>query len=171
MSSGINETTLNSTEKRLVVYPGTFDPFHNGHLDIVRRASASFDNVLVAVAASSSKKTLFSADERKEMIKKATSDLNNVDVASFDGLLVRFIKNSGASRILRGMRAVTDFEYEFQMALANRSIEPEIETLFMVTSPEFAYMTASMVKEIWKLGGDVSAMVPDSSLSMLDTKK
>lgn len=142
------------------VYPGTFDPVTNGHVDVIRRASDTFERLVVAVGRNSGKNPLFSADERIEMLRVVCCDLPNVSVVSFDGMLVNFAREQGARVLIKGLRAVSDFEYEFQMALANRQLAPDIETLFMMTSAEFLYLSSSIVKEIARLGGDVSSLVP-----------
>ncbi|MDX2284062.1 MAG: pantetheine-phosphate adenylyltransferase [Bacteroidia bacterium] len=146
--------------RKIAVYPGSFDPATNGHLDIIRRGAASFDELIVAVGRNSGKNPLFDATERVELLRECCAEWENVRVVSFDGMLVNFVASQGARVILKGLRAVSDFEYEFQMALANRHLAPEVETLFMMTSAEHLYLSSSIVKEIARLAGDVSALVP-----------
>ena len=143
----------------IAIYPGTFDPITNGHSDLVQRAGKLFETVIVAIAANPSKKPFFSIDERIELAKAALSDFDNVKVCGFDSLLVDFARSSNAQVILRGLRAVSDFEYEFQLASTNRKLAPEIETLFLTPSEKFAFISSSLVREIAGLGGDVSAFV------------
>lgn len=144
----------------IAVYPGSFDPVTCGHLDIIERSSRLFDTVYVAVLQNSSKTPLFSVEERKEMIKRVTSHLDNVIIADFNGLLVEFAKNVGAKVIVKGLRAVSDFEYEFQMALINRKLEGEIETMFLMTSAQNQYLSSSIVKDVAKYGSSLSGLVP-----------
>jgi pantetheine-phosphate adenylyltransferase len=141
------------------IYPGTFDPITHGHTDIVSRASAVFDRLIVGVAASTGKKAVFSADERVALASEILSTYDNVEVRSFDGLMVKFAREIGATVILRGLRAVSDFEYEFQLAGMNRKLMPEADTVFMPTSEKFTYISSSLVREIASLGGDVSDFV------------
>ncbi len=146
----------------IAVYPGSFDPCTNGHLDIIKRASKIFDKVIVAVLCNSGKNSLFSAEERVEFIKKAASDIPNIEIISFSGLLVDCLKSCNARIVIRGLRAVSDFEYEFQMALTNRKLCPEFETLFIPTSAEYMFLSSSIVKEIASYGGDLEGLVhPD----------
>jgi len=142
---------------KLAIYPGSFDPITNGHLDIIKRASELFDQVIVAVIKNPSKKAQFSLSDRVEMIKKCAP---GVIVESFDGLLVEYARQKGAKTIVRGLRAVSDFDYEFQMALTNRKMAPNIETIFLMTDYKYSYLSSSFVKHIAALGGDVSELVP-----------
>jgi pantetheine-phosphate adenylyltransferase len=142
-----------------VVYPGTFDPFTIGHEDLARRASNLFDRVIVAVAASESKRPFFTVAERVEMAREVLAPLPNVEVASFSTLLMNFVKAQKARVILRGLRAVSDFEYEFQMAGMNRRLHPDVETLFLTPSEQYTFISATIVREIARFGGDVSAFV------------
>lgn len=141
------------------IYPGTFDPITRGHEDLVRRASGLFDQVVVAVAASSGKKPFFAMDERVEMARQVLVDCPNVQVVAFSGLLMDFLQQQNARVILRGLRAVSDFEYEFQMAGMNRSMHPDVETVFMTPSEQYMFISATIVREIALLGGDASKFV------------
>ena len=145
---------------RAVIYPGSFDPFTNGHLDVVQRAAKLFDRVIVAVAQNTDKQTRFTQAERKRQIATVLDDLPNVEVTEFKGLLVEFAKAQKAQAIIRGLRAVSDFEFEFQLALMNRKLEEEIETIFMMPREAYTFLSSKLVKEIAQLGGDVSAFVP-----------
>ena len=149
-----------------VVCPGSFDPVTNGHLDIIERASRLFDEVVVAVLVNESKSSLFSIDERIAMLGRATSELPNVTVASFTGLLVDFCTENDVSAIVKGLRAVSDFDYELQMAQMNSSLT-DVDTIFIPTSPEYSYLASSLVKEVAKGGGDVSRLVPDFVLQQM----
>lgn len=143
-----------------VIYPGTFDPITNGHIDIIKRAACIFPKVIVAVAASKVKSPCFELPERKALIIKATQDIPEVEVVSFDGLLINFAKKQQANVILRGLRAVSDFEYEFQLAGMNRKLSKDIETIFLTPSEESMFISSSLVREIAALGGDVAKFVP-----------
>lgn len=145
---------------RIAVYPGSFDPITLGHLDIIGRASRLFDRLIVAVAGNSEKTATFPAAERVRLIEQSLGDRAGIEVTSFSGLLVDFAKTSGAAAIVRGLRAVTDFEYEFQMALMNRSLCPAVETVFLTAREEFTYISSRLIKEVSGLGGDISRMVP-----------
>ena len=148
------------TQKRIAVYPGSFDPITCGHLDIVERWLEVFDEIVVAVANNVGKKGLFSIDERITLIREATAGFSGVRVDTFDGLLVDYVIAQGARVILRGLRAVSDFEYEFQIAQMNNKLHREIETLFMMTSVPYGYLSSSLVKEVASLGGQVDSLVP-----------
>ncbi len=152
-----------------VVCPGSFDPVTNGHLDIIERAARLFDEVVVAVLVNESKQGLFSIDERQDLLAQATSHLPNVSVASFKGLLVDFCTANGITAIVKGLRAVTDFDYELQMAQMNGSLT-EVDTVFIPTTPEYSFLASSLVKEVAKHGGDVSGLVPDFVLDRLKAK-
>ena len=145
----------------IAVYPGSFDPITNGHLDIIERTTKIVDKLIVAVAVDSKKSTLFSAQERTEMIKETTKNMEKVEVKSFFGLLTDFVKKNKASIIVRGMRAISDFEHESQLALMNKRLAPEIETIFMVTCYKYSYLNSSIVKEIASLNGNISQLVPE----------
>jgi len=142
------------------IYPGSFDPVTNGHLDIIERSRGIFHRVIVAVLANVEKEPFFDTDKRLEMLREVTQEWDNVEVETFEGLLVKFAVARKAKVILRGIRAVTDYEYEFQMALMNRRMQPEIETVFMVPAEAYTYLSSRLVKEIFRLGGSVSGLVP-----------
>lgn len=144
---------------RRAVYPGSFDPITNGHLDIIDRALALFDEVVVAVVVNPNKKALFSQEERKDIIARVAADRDRLYVESFSGLLVKFVEAQQASAIVKGLRAVSDFEFEFQMALLNRRLSPNIDTVFLMTQDIYAFLSSSSVKEIASLGGSVHGMV------------
>lgn len=146
--------------RHIAIYPGSFDPFTYGHQDIVNRGLEIFDTVIVAVASNSEKNSLFSVAERVAMITQLTLDNPRVRVETFEGLLVDYVIAKKARVILRGLRAVTDFEFEFQLAQMNHTVRPQVETLFMMTSPKFAYLSSSIVKEVARLKGDISKFVP-----------
>ena len=156
---------------RVAIYPGSFDPITNGHLDIIQRGCKIFDKVIVAVLINIDKKGLFTIEERVELIKKSTAHLlENVEVVSFNGLLVDLAKQFNARVILKGLRAVSDFEYELQMALMNSKLDPDIETLFMMTSIEYSYLSSSSVKQVGKFGGDISGLVPREIVDVVKTR-
>jgi pantetheine-phosphate adenylyltransferase len=145
---------------RTVIYPGSFDPLTNGHLDIIQRAGRLFDHVIVAVARNESKHPLFTLAERKRMVGRAIRHLSNVEADAFDGLLIKYVERRGAQAIIRGLRAVSDFEFEFQLALMNRKLNERIETIFMMPKDTYTFLSSRIVKEIAQLGGDVSPFVP-----------
>lgn len=145
---------------KLCLYPGTFDPFTNGHLDVLQRAARLFGHVRVSVAIDSTKRQLFTPQRRVELIRANLRGLPNVDVVSFEGLLVEFARRQKAAAIIRGLRALSDFEFEFNMALMNRHLEPKVETIFVMPNESYSYTSSSLVKQIAKLGGDVSKFVP-----------
>jgi len=147
-------------KKRIAIYPGSFDPVTNGHIDVIERAIQLFDRVIVAVIENPSKKALFSVDERMEMLRAITKGLSGVVVSHFDGLLVDYAKKNRASIIIRGLRAVSDFEYEFQMALTNRKLAPDVETVFLMPGEAYTYLSSSIVKEVVSLNGRVEGLVP-----------
>ncbi len=149
------------------IYPGTFDPVTNGHLDVIERVSAIFDDLVVAVAVNPDKNPTFSMEERVAMIRESCAHLSNVEVVSFPGLLVEFARQSGARVIVKGLRAVSDFEYEFQMAQANRKLCPGVETMFVTTASQYSFLSSSLVKQIARLGGDVADFVPVTVLRRL----
>ncbi len=145
---------------RKAIYPGSFDPVTFGHQDIIARSSAIFDELIVGVLNNSSKNSLFSEDERVSMLKELTKDMRNVTIDSFDGLLVDYMKESGATIIVRGLRAVTDFEYELQIAQTNHVEYPEVETIFLTTNLKYSYLSSSVVREFAAYGGDITKFVP-----------
>jgi len=146
--------------KRSVVYPGTFDPITNGHLDIIERCSSLFDEVIVAIVEKGSKKTIFSLDERRELIEDSVKSLSNVKVNYFSGLLVDFAQKNNSTSIIRGLRVLSDFEYEFKMALMNRSLNSNVTTLFMMPHQKYTHISSSLIREIASLGGGLSEYVP-----------
>ena len=152
------------------VYPGSFDPATYGHLDVIRRASVSFDRVIVGVLHNSAKSPLFSVTERVNILEKATEDIPNVIIKPFNGLSVNFARENQAQVIVRGLRAVTDFEYEFQIATTNKRLAPEIETVFLMTKAENMFLSSSTTKEVARFGGDVSSFVPDFVKDALEEK-
>lgn len=146
--------------KNIAIYPGSFDPITYGHIDLIKRALRIFDEVIIAVAHNPEKGVLFSVKERIEMIKKVTATLKGVRVEDFDGLLLDYVKKKGGSVIIRGLRMISDFEYEFQMALTNRKLDNSIETIFMMPSESFSYLSSRLIKEVVALGADVKEFVP-----------
>ena len=144
---------------KIAVYPGSFDPVTLGHLDIIERTAKMFDKVIVGVLRNRTKSPLFSAEERVELLKEVTAHLENVEIQSFEGLLIEFVRQNGAAVVVRGLRAITDFEYELQMAQTNRVIAPEIDTLFLTTNLKYSYLSSSIVKEIAGYQGDISSFL------------
>ncbi|MBI3592134.1 MAG: pantetheine-phosphate adenylyltransferase [Nitrospirae bacterium] len=155
---------------KLAIYPGTFDPITNGHLDLVERGLRIFDELIIAVAPSPKKQPLFSIEERLKMIRESVKDCKNLRVEAFNGLLVDYVKGKGGIAIIRGLRAVSDFEYEMQMALMNRRLAADIETVFMMPSEEFSYLTSTIVKEAASFGGSVKGLVPNVVEAALSEK-
>ena len=149
------------------LYPGTFDPPTNGHIDLIQRGAKLFEHLTVAILNNPGKDPLFSVEERFEMLKESTATLSNVSVATFDGLMVEFARQQGASAVLRGIRAISDYEYEFQMALMNRRLAPEIETVFLQPAGRYSFVSSRMLKEVFAFGGDVSGLVPPNVLKRL----
>lgn len=156
---------------KIAIYPGTFDPVTNGHVDVAARAARLFDKVIVCVAVNSSKEPMFSGQERVRLIKEAVKDIKNIEVEDFEGLLVDYARRKKAEVIVRGLRAVSDFEYEFQMALTNRKLCDEIDTVFLMPHEKYTYLNSSIVREISKFGGDVSEFVPPHVRKELLKKK
>ena len=152
------------------VYPGSFDPPTNGHLDIVERALTVFPRIIVAVVSNPSKETLFSLEERIDMLESLYAEDDRIEVSGYEGLLVDFVKEKKAKAILRGLRAVSDFEYEFQMALMNRRLQPEINSVYLMPSLEYEYLSSSLVKEVFRLGGDVKGLIPPNVEKYLEKK-
>jgi pantetheine-phosphate adenylyltransferase len=150
----------NPPNGRLAVFPGSFDPLTNGHVDIILRSARLFERIVVAVLVNQDKKALFSPDERVGMIREVFREYTNVEAESFDGLLVEYARRRRASAIIRGIRAVSDYEYEFQMALMNRHLEPMLETVFMMPAEQYTYLSSRLTKEVFSLGGSVSGLVP-----------
>ena len=155
---------------KTAVYPGSFDPVTNGHLDIIRRASKIFDKVVVSVFVNKAKTNTFSVDERVSMLKKVTAEFDNVEITSSDKLLVHFMMENNIKRIIKGLRMISDFEIEFQMALANREQSPGIETLFMMTSSELSHVSSSLVRELAGYGADIKALVPPQCVDTIYNK-
>lgn len=158
------------SRKSLAIYPGSFDPFTQGHLDLVQRGLAVFDHLVVAIVNNPQKVSLFSAEERVEMIREALHYDPRVEVEAFNGLLIQYVKAKQANVIIRGLRAVSDFEYEFQMAQMNRHLDGDIETFFMMTGQNFFYLNSRLVKEVAKMGGSVRGLVPENVLIRLYQK-
>ena len=146
----------------IAVYPGSFDPVTLGHIDVIKRASKLFDHLIIGVLNNRAKTPLFSVEERVKMLKEVTKDLPNVEIIPFDGLLVDFAEQIGADVVIRGLRAITDFEYELQMSQTNQRMKPDIETMFLTTSIEYSYLSSTTVREIAAFGGDVSQFVPEA---------
>ena len=160
---------------KIAVYPGSFDPITKGHVDIIERTSKLFDKVYAVVMVNPAKKPTFTTEERVDMIKKCTADISNLEVESYNGLLADFAAEKGAKAIIKGLRAMSDFEYEFQMALTNKKLNPNVETLFLTTAAENMYLSSSMVKQIASMNGDISLFVPEeirqTIIDRINTKK
>lgn len=154
----------------IAIYPGSFDPVTNGHLDIIRRASLLTDILYVAVLENPNKNPTFSVEERIDLLKKCTDDLKNIVIEPFSGLLIDYAQKVGAKIIFRGLRAVSDYEYELQMSLANRKLKPDLETLFMVANSKYSFLSSSLVKEIASFGGDLSGMLPEFVIKEVEAK-
>ena len=151
---------LNEKPVSVAVYPGSFDPVTFGHLDIIHRAAKQFDRLIVAVLNNTSKMPMFTVDERKDLLRQVTKDMPNVEIDSFRDLLVRYMKSRQANVIIRGIRSISDFDYELQLASTNRQLDSEIESIFMMTNPKYSYLSSSIVKEIAKFQGNVQDLVP-----------
>lgn len=168
----MTEHTERVHEPRIAVYPGSFDPVTLGHLDIIQRAAKQFDKLIVAVLNNLSKQPTFSVEERKELLRQITRHIPNVEIDSFRDLLVNYMEQKQGHVIVRGIRSVTDFEYELQMASTNQKLNPRVETIFMMTNPKYSYLSSSMVKEIANFNGDVSELVaPEVELALRDKFK
>lgn len=154
----------------VAICPGSFDPITMGHVDIIKRAAAIYDRVIVAILENSGKAHLFSIEERLEMLRTACAHIPNVEVDHFEGLLVDYARSRGSRLVVKGLRAVSDFELEFTMALMNRRLDPSLETVFVATSSEYSFLSSSMVKEVARLGGDVRGLVPDSLLARVQAR-
>src|SRR5437762_7246804 len=159
-----------SSDLRCAIYPGSFDPITNGHLDVIERARKLFDEVVVAVAHNDEKQPLFSLKDRLGLLRQTAGKIDNVRIAEFEGLLVEFARKEEAGAVIRGLRAVSDFEIEFQMALMNRKLDAAVETIFLMPKEEYTYLSSRIVKEIARLGGDVSGFVPACVAKALSTK-
>ena len=155
---------------RRAIYPGSFDPITNGHLDVIERARKLFDEVVVAVAHNDEKQPLFSLNDRLDLLRETAGKIDNVRIAEFEGLLVEFARNEEAGVVIRGLRAISDFEFEFQMALMNRKLDSAVETIFLMPKEEYTYLSSRIVKEIARLGGDVSGFVPACVAKALSRK-
>lgn len=155
---------------RIAVYPGSFDPITCGHLDIIRRSCKMYDKVIVGVLNNAAKTPLFSVADRIDFIKRCVKDLDNCEVSHFDGLLVDFVRSCNSTTVIRGLRAISDFEYEFQIALLNKKLAPEIETVFMVTNLNCLYVSSSIVKEICRYGGDTDGLIPEEILDEVKSR-
>lgn len=153
-------STAEAPRGRVAVFPGSFDPLTNGHVDIVLRCAHLFERIVVSVLVNSEKTPLFSSEDRVAMIREVFREYPNIEVDTFDGLLVDYARRKRASAIVRGLRAVSDFEYEFQMALMNRHLEPTLETVFMMPAEQYTYLSSRLIKEVFRLGGDVRGLVP-----------
>ena len=164
------EPLFRARRMKLCIYPGTFDPFTNGHLDVLERAARLFDRVTVAIAVDSTKSALFGVEQRVDLIRANLTALPNVDVVSFEGLLVEFARARHACAIIRGLRALSDFEFEFNMALMNRHLKGHVETIFVMPNEQYSYTSSSLVKQIAKLGGNVSHFVPANVAAALKRK-
>ncbi|MEW5764371.1 MAG: pantetheine-phosphate adenylyltransferase [Acidobacteriota bacterium] len=156
--------------KAMAIYPGSFDPVTNGHVDLVMRGAGIFQTVVVAVLRNTQKEGLFTVEERVRLLRESLRDVDRVEVDAFDGLLVDYVRRRGARHILRGIRALSDFEYEFQMALMNRRLAPDLETVFLMPREEYTYLSSRLVREVARLGGPVEGLVPAPVLRMLKEK-
>lgn len=154
-------------QKAVALYPGSFDPLTNGHIDLIARAARLFDNLILAVVHNPAKNPLFSVEERMDMLREVAGVYENVEVDSFQGLLVNYAQRRNARVLIRGIRAISDYEYELQMALMNRRLQPELETVFLMASEAYSFVSSRMVKEVYALGGDVSGLVPATTLDRL----
>jgi len=153
------------------IYPGSFDPVTNGHLDLIARAANIFDHLVVAILRNSSKNPLFTVEERVAMLSEGTAEFNNVSVSTFDGLLVEFAREERAHAVVRGIRAISDYEYELQMALMNRRLSPELETIFLMPDAKYSFVSSRLVKEVFRLGGSVDGLVPKFVIERMKDKR
>jgi pantetheine-phosphate adenylyltransferase len=153
------------------IYPGSFDPVTNGHLDLIARAANIFDHLVVAILRNSAKNPLFTVEERVSMLSEGTAAFNNVSVSTFDGLLVDFAREQRAHAVVRGIRAISDYEYEFQMALMNRRLSPEVETIFLMPDAKYSFVSSRLVKEVFRLGGSVDGLVPKFVIERMKDKR
>jgi len=156
---------------RKALFPGSFDPVTNGHVDVIERASKLFDKIIVTVAVNAEKDPMFSVDERVDLLERVCERFEGVEIASFDGLLVDAVREFDVSAVIRGLRAISDFEYEFQMAMMNRSLDERCETIFLMPGPSYSFLSSRMIKEIAALGGDISPFVPEVVAKALEEKK
>jgi pantetheine-phosphate adenylyltransferase len=154
----------------IALYPGTFDPPTNGHIDLIQRGAKLFDHLIVSILNNPGKDPLFTVEERAEMLRESTTGMSNVSVATFDGLMIDFARQQGATAVLRGIRAISDYEYEFQMALMNRRLAPEIETVFLQPAGRYSFVSSRMLKEVFSFGGDVSGLLPPNVLKRLQSR-
>ena len=153
------------------IYPGTFDPLTNGHLDVIERGAKIVDRLVVSILRNAAKgEPLFTVPEREEMLREATAEFGNVSVATFDGLLVDFARSQKATAVIRGIRAISDYEYEFQMAMMNRKLDPDLETIFMMPAEKYTYVSSRLIKGVFQLGGDISSLVPPNVVERLKGK-
>lgn len=155
---------------KTALFPGSFDPVTNGHLDVIDRATKLFDKIIVTVAVNEEKNPMFSVNERKELLKAVTKDFPSLEIAVFQGLLIDAVKTFQANAVIRGLRAISDFEYEFQMAMMNRTLSDKCETIFLMPKPEYSFLSSRMIKEISSLGGDISPFVPAQVVKALKAK-
>jgi pantetheine-phosphate adenylyltransferase len=162
-----NATGVNTVK---AIYPGSFDPLTNGHLDLIARGAKIFDHLVVAILRNSSKNPLFSVEERVAMLSEGTSEFSNVSVSTFDGLLIDFAREQRAQAVVRGIRAISDYEYEFQMAMMNRRLSPEVETIFLMPDAKYSFVSSRLVKEVFRLGGSVDGLVPKFVVERMHNK-
>ena len=155
---------------RIAIYPGSFDPITNGHLDIIRRAARQFDQVIIAVLSNTDKKNLFTVPERLELIKASTADIPNLAYDSFDGLLIDYAKEKKVTAVIRGLRVVSDFDYEFQMAMTNRQLSPQVETVFLMTDAQYSFLSSSLVRQLAQFHGTINQFVPGVVVQALQNK-